>query len=284
VLGGNVERVGGRGRMFRDHDQPGDVYVSPVVIVTAGGTPLKLGIHGELEYAGKGVSYCAVCDGAFFRNQHIVVVGGGDAACEEADFLTRFASKVTLVHRRDEFRASIVIQQRVFENPKIEVVWNTVAEEVLGSPATGMTGLRVRNRLTGETGVIEASVVHSWVPAQHQGDRWLCARQACVSPTSPCPARFGLFRGRRHALSAHPPGATAQGDATWRASRRPVHQGGPHQPARSGARRAGDIGVPRPAPEGADNKAAPRPMAPHVGKRVRLRLARTPAPATACLI
>src|SRR5690606_10359419 len=107
VLGANVERVSRRkdGNLETVTDG-GDTYISPAVIVTAGGTPLKLGIPGELEYAGKGVSYCAVCDGAFYRNHHVVVVGGGDAACEEADYLTRFASKVSLVHRRDEFRAS----------------------------------------------------------------------------------------------------------------------------------------------------------------------------------
>lgn len=108
----------------------GEVYHSPTVIVTAGGTPIKLGIPGESEYAGKGVSYCAVCDGAFFRGHTIAVVGGGDAACEEADYLTRFAEKVYLIHRRDTFRASKIVQKRVFENPKIEIVWNTVVDQV----------------------------------------------------------------------------------------------------------------------------------------------------------
>ena len=89
---------------FETRTESGDVYESPAVIVTAGGTPVKLGIPGELEYAGKGVSYCAICDGAFFRNQTIAVVGGGDAATEEADFLTRYADKVYLIHRRDELR------------------------------------------------------------------------------------------------------------------------------------------------------------------------------------
>jgi thioredoxin reductase (NADPH) len=91
-----------------------------------------LGIPGETEYAGKGVSYCAVCDGAFFKGHTIAVVGGGDAACEEADYLTRFAPKVYLIHRRDSFRASKIVQKRVFENPKIEVVWNTVVDQVHG--------------------------------------------------------------------------------------------------------------------------------------------------------
>lgn len=135
----------------------GDIYRSPVVIVTAGGTPTKLGIPGEFEYAGRGVSYCAICDANFFKNQVIAVVGGGDAACEEADYLTRFATKVYLVHRRDEFRASAVVQKHVFENPKIEVVFNTVAEEVVGDPATGMTGLRVKNVITGEQKLMDVT-------------------------------------------------------------------------------------------------------------------------------
>ena len=135
---------------FETETDGGDVFRSPTVIVTAGGTPIKLGIPGELEYAGKGVSYCAICDANFFIGQRIVVVGGGDAACEEADYLTRFAEKVYLVHRRDAFRASAIVQKHVFANPKIEVVWNTVAEEVLGSAEKGMTGLKVRNVISGE--------------------------------------------------------------------------------------------------------------------------------------
>ena len=159
ILGTNVEHVRRRTEdgLFETTTSIGEVYVSPAVIVTAGGTPLKLGIPGELEYAGRGVSYCAVCDGAFYRGHHVVVVGGGDAACEEADFLTRFASKVTMVHRRGEFRASRIIQQRVFDNPKIEVVWHTIAEEVLGTPTEGMKGLRVRHAKTGEVGVVDAT-------------------------------------------------------------------------------------------------------------------------------
>jgi thioredoxin reductase (NADPH) len=130
---------------FETITDAGDVYTSPAVIVTAGGTPIKLGIPGEAEYAGKGVSYCAICDGAFFRDQRIAVVGGGDAAVEEADFLTRYASKVYVVHRRDTFRASKILQERLFANPKIEVVWNTVAEEVVGDEQGLVKALRIRN-------------------------------------------------------------------------------------------------------------------------------------------
>jgi thioredoxin reductase (NADPH) len=118
--------------VFETLTESGDTYVSPAVIVTAGGTPVKLGIPGELEHAGKGVSYCAICDGAFFKGHTIAVVGGGDAATEEADFLTRYAEKVYLIHRRGELRASKILQQRAFENPKIEFIWHTQVESAHG--------------------------------------------------------------------------------------------------------------------------------------------------------
>src|SRR5207247_10498157 len=101
------------------------------------GTPIKLGVLGEKEFAGKGVSYCAVCDGAFFKGERLAVVGGGDAAVEEADYLTRYASKVHLVHRRDDFRASKLLQERAFANPKIEVIRNTTVPEIVGNEPGG---------------------------------------------------------------------------------------------------------------------------------------------------
>src|SRR6266511_4549769 len=111
----------------------GQVYRAPAVILTAGGTPVKLGVPGGKEYAGKGVSYCAVCDGAFFKGERLAVVGGGDAAVEEADYLTRYASKVYIVHRRDALRASKILQERAFANPKIEVIRNTTVPEIVGN-------------------------------------------------------------------------------------------------------------------------------------------------------
>ncbi len=111
----------------------GTTYRAPAVILTAGGTPVKLGVPGEMEHAGKGVSYCAVCDGAFFKGEVLAVVGGGDAAVEEADYLTRYATKVYIVHRRDQLRASKIIQERAFANPKIELVWNKRVVEIKGT-------------------------------------------------------------------------------------------------------------------------------------------------------
>ncbi len=141
----------------------GDVYEAPAVIVTAGGTPVKLGIPGEFEYAGKGVSYCAICDGHFFRGHTIMVVGGGDAACEEADFLTRYAEKVYLVHRRDAFRASKIVQQRVFDNPKIEIIWDTVVEEIHGGADGLMTHARIRNVPSGAARDLAATGIFIFV-------------------------------------------------------------------------------------------------------------------------
>ena len=149
--------------MFETRAESGDIYESPTVIVTAGGTPIKLGVPGELEHAGKGVSYCAICDGAFFRNQVIAVVGGGDAATEEADFLTRYAQKVYLIHRRDELRASKILQQRLFANPKIEVIWNTVVESIEGDAQGLVETLKLRNVQTNERCDLAATGVFVFV-------------------------------------------------------------------------------------------------------------------------
>jgi len=135
---------------FETETDDGDVYRSPTVIATAGGTPIKLNVPGEAEYAGKGVSYCAICDGAFFKGHTIAVVGGGDAAVEEADFLTRYAEKVYLIHRRNELRASRILQKRLFENPKAEVIWDTVVEEIEGDAQGLVHNLKLRNTRSGE--------------------------------------------------------------------------------------------------------------------------------------
>jgi len=136
--------------MFEVDTEGGPTYTAPSVIVTAGGTPIKLNVPGELEYAGRGVSYCAICDGAFFRGHRIAVVGGGDAAVEEADFLTRYGEKVYIIHRRDEFRASKILQKRLFENPKIEVIWNTVVERINGDGQGLVDHVELRDVITGE--------------------------------------------------------------------------------------------------------------------------------------
>jgi thioredoxin reductase (NADPH) len=140
----------------------GKSYHAPAVILTAGGTPVKLGVPGEQEYAGKGVSYCAVCDGAFFKGEVLAVVGGGDAAVEEADYLTRYASKVYIIHRRHELRASKIIQERAFANPKIELVWNKRVLEIRGT-AKGAEGLLLEDTVTGEHPTLQVGGVFIFV-------------------------------------------------------------------------------------------------------------------------
>ncbi|HJU72994.1 MAG TPA: thioredoxin-disulfide reductase [Gemmatimonadaceae bacterium] len=148
---------------FQTVADSGDIYLSPTLILTAGGTPVKLGIPGEKEYAGKGVSYCAICDGAFFKGHVLAVVGGGDAACEEADFLTRYASKVYIIHRRDEFRASKIIQKRVFENPKIEVIWDTVVDEIHADAAGLVNRLTLHNVQTRERRALDVTGIFIFI-------------------------------------------------------------------------------------------------------------------------
>jgi len=133
---------------FTVRTMSGNRYRAPTVILTAGGTPTKLDVPGELEYAGRGVSYCAVCDGAFFKGETIAVIGGGDAAVEEADYLTRYAAKVYLIHRRDTLRASKIVQERMFANPKIEVIWNKKVNEMVGE-ASGLKSLALEDTVTG---------------------------------------------------------------------------------------------------------------------------------------
>ena len=128
-----------------------DEYRAESVIISTGASARQLGLESERALQGRGVSYCAVCDAAFFRDQQVVVVGGGDSAMEEAIFLAKFATKVTVVHRRDEFRASQIMIDRARANEKIEFVTNTVVDELLGVEGGRVTGVRVRDVRTGET-------------------------------------------------------------------------------------------------------------------------------------
>ena len=135
----------------------GVTYRARAVILTMGSVYRKLGLPEEERLSGHGVSWCATCDGFFFREQEIVVVGGGDSAMEEALFLTRFASKVTVVHRRDEFRASRIMAQRVLDDPKIEVAWNSEVAGILGDEQ--VTGLTLRDTITGAERTLDATGV-----------------------------------------------------------------------------------------------------------------------------
>ncbi|OQW57661.1 MAG: thioredoxin-disulfide reductase [Proteobacteria bacterium SG_bin9] len=137
-------------RPFRITCDSGDVYIAETVILATGAQARWLGIPSEDTYKGFGVSACATCDGFFYRNKEVVVVGGGNTAVEEALFLTNFASKVTVVHRRDSFRAERILQDRLFKHPKINVIWDSAIDEITGTPDPNkVTGVRLKNIKTG---------------------------------------------------------------------------------------------------------------------------------------
>lgn len=147
----NVTKVDFSARPFKVWDG-NKLHLSKSVIICTGASARYLGLESEKAFYNKGVSACATCDGAFFRNMEVAVVGGGDTAMEEATFLTRFASKVYLIHRRDAFRASKIMAEKTMNNPKIQVIWNTVVEEILGD--TFVTGIRIRNVESKEDSVL----------------------------------------------------------------------------------------------------------------------------------
>jgi thioredoxin reductase (NADPH) len=155
-----------------------ETYLAKAVIIATGSRYRELGIPGEKELAGHGVSWCATCDGFFFREQDIAVVGGGDSAMEEATFLTRFARSVTVVHRRDTLRASQIMQDRAYDNPKIKFLWDSEVLEVLGDRK--VTGLRVRNVKTGAERVIEVGGV--FIAIGHDPRSELFAGQLAINP------------------------------------------------------------------------------------------------------
>jgi thioredoxin reductase (NADPH) len=145
--------------LVRGYEQ---TYSAKAVIVATGATPRRLGVPGEDEFYGRGVSTCATCDGFFYRGKHVVVVGGGDAAVEEGTFLTKFADTVTVIHRRDELRANKVAQERAFANPKMRWLWNTVVDEVLGEDGQ-VKGVRTRHVVTGESATLPTDGVFIYV-------------------------------------------------------------------------------------------------------------------------
>lgn len=157
-----IKEVDLKNKPFTLHGESGTTYTCDSLIVATGATARWLGLESEEKYSGKGVSACATCDGAFFRNQEVAVIGGGNTALEEALYLANMCSKVTLIHRRDAFRGEKILQDRVLEHEKINVLWDTTLDEVLGDDSTpmgGVTGLKLKNVKTGEFSELDVTGV-----------------------------------------------------------------------------------------------------------------------------
>lgn len=158
---GSVESIHDDGATKLVKTDMGEEFIGKAIIIGTGSEYKKLGVPGEEDFSGRGVSYCAVCDGAFFKGMHLIVVGGGDSAIEEGIYLTQLASKVTVIHRRDQLRAQKISQDRAFANPKMEFIWNSNVTEIVGDDK--VTGVKVKNNQTGEDSFIEAAGVFIYV-------------------------------------------------------------------------------------------------------------------------
>jgi len=229
----------------------GDVYAARTVILATGSAYRELGLEEEKTLGGHGVSYCATCDGFFFRDQHIVVVGGGDSAMEEATFLTRFASKVTIVHRRDAFRASRIMVDRALANPKIEVAWNSVVTAIHGE--TSVTGVRLQDTVTGAERDVDATGV--FVAIGHVPRTDLVQDQVDLDAQ-------GYIRVAHPSTATNLPGVFACGDAVDRFYRQAITAAG------TGCAAALDAERYLAALEGAEPAAAPAAVAEPVGSGV----------------
>jgi thioredoxin reductase (NADPH) len=193
-------------RPFRLECDTGDVYIADTVILATGAQARWLELPSEQKFKGYGVSACATCDGFFYRNKNVLVIGGGNTAVEEALFLTNFASQVTVVHRRDSFRAEKILQDRLFKNPKIKVIWDTVVEEVQGSEnPLKVTHARLKNIKTGT--VRDHEIDGLFVAIGHSPATELVAGQVEMKPS-------GYVRTAPHSTATSVPGLFAAGDVT----------------------------------------------------------------------
>ena len=193
-------------RPFRLECDSGDVYLTEALIIATGAQARWLDLPSEQKFKGYGVSACATCDGFFYRNKEVIVVGGGNTAVEEALFLTNFASKVTVVHRRDHFRAERILQDRLFKHPKIEVVWDSVLDDVLGSDnPLKVNRVRLKNIKTGA--VTERSIDGVFIAIGHQPASELFVGQLQMKPS-------GYIVTAGHSTATSVPGVFAAGDVT----------------------------------------------------------------------
>jgi thioredoxin reductase (NADPH) len=193
-------------RPFRLTCDSGEVYLADTVILATGARARWLGLPSEEKFRGYGVSACATCDGFFYRNKNVVVIGGGNTAVEEALFLTNFAAKVTVVHRRDAFRAEKILQERLFRNPKIEVIWDSALEEVTGSDnPPKVTHVKLKNVKTGA--VLERAVDGVFIAIGHSPSTELVAGKVEMKPN-------GYVKTAPFSTATSVPGLFAAGDVT----------------------------------------------------------------------
>ena len=213
-----VTEVNLNARPIRCIGDSGAVYTTDALIIATGAQAKWLGLETEQKYQGFGVSACATCDGFFYREKPVAVVGGGNTAVEEALYLTNFASKVTLIHRRDELRAEKILQDRVFANPKIEIVWDHVVEEVLGQDEPpGVTGLRIKSVKTGAQR--EIAVDGFFVAIGHKPQTELFAGQLEIDGD-------GYIKTKPGTASTEIPGVFAAGDVQDKIYRQAVTAAG----------------------------------------------------------
>ena len=205
-------------RPFRLTCDSGDVYLAETVILATGAQARWLGMPSEEEFKGFGVSACATCDGFFYRGKNVVVVGGGNTAVEEALFLTNFAAKVTVVHRRDHFRAERILQDRLFKHPKIEVVWDSVLDEICGDKEpTKVTNVKLKNIKTGATTDLQADGV--FIAIGHAPATELVAGQLKLKSS-------GYVEVAPHSTATSVPGVFAAGDVADETYRQAVTAAG----------------------------------------------------------
>ena len=204
IINDHITEADLSGPPFRLKGDSGETYSGDTLIIATGAQARWLGLPSEEAYRGTGVSACATCDGFFYRNKHVLVIGGGNTAVEEALYLTHHASKVTLIHRRGEFRAERILQQRLFAHPKIEVIWHTALDEVLGGgiPA-GVTGARLKNVETGA--LTDIAVDGIFVAIGHKPAVELFEHQLRLKPS-------GYIWTAPHSTETNVPGVYAAGD------------------------------------------------------------------------
>jgi thioredoxin reductase (NADPH) len=206
IVSDHVSRVELAERPFRISCESGDVYLAETLVIATGAQARWLGLPSEQAFRGYGVSACATCDGFFYRGKNVIVVGGGNTAVEEALFLTNFASKVTVVHRRDSFRAERILQQRLAQHPKIEVMWDSVVDNVLGSESPlKVTGVAIRNVKTGQVEEIPADGI--FIAIGHSPASELFDGQLQMKPN-------GYIKTAPFSTATSVPGVFAAGDVT----------------------------------------------------------------------